>query len=109
MLTLASTALAGGGTQTGEHPAILMAGSGARLTYAELELRSNQVGDLLRSYGLHRGDVIAILMENHLRFLEVAWGAQRSGLYYTAINWHLVPDEISYIVNDCGARVLVTS
>src|SRR5260370_40130899 len=46
-------------------------------------------------------------MENHLRYLEVTWAAQRSGLYYTAINWHLNPDEIAYVIGDSGARVLI--
>jgi fatty-acyl-CoA synthase len=35
--------------------------------------------------------------------------AQRSGLYYTAINSHLTADEVAYIVNDCGAELLVSS
>jgi acyl-CoA synthetase (AMP-forming)/AMP-acid ligase II len=48
-------------------------------------------------------------MENRPEFLEVAWAAQRSGLYYAAINWHLSAGEVEYILGDCGARVLVTS
>ena len=48
-------------------------------------------------------------MENNLRYLEVAWAAQRSGLYYTAVNSHLRPGEIQYILDDCGARCLVAS
>jgi long-chain acyl-CoA synthetase len=86
-----------------------MAGTGESMTYAELTERSNQVGQLLRARGLRRGDVIALLMENHVRFLEIAWGAQRAGLYYTAVNWHLAPEEIAYIVGDCGAKVLFVS
>ena len=48
-------------------------------------------------------------MENRPEFVEVAWAAQRSGLYYTAINWHLSAEEVEYILGDCGAGVLVTS
>ena len=48
-------------------------------------------------------------MDNHVRFLEVAWAAQRSGLYYTAINSHLRSAEVQYILDDCGATALVTS
>ena len=33
----------------------------------------------------------------------------RSGLYITAVNWHLTPDEVAYIVNDSGATVLIAS
>ena len=48
-------------------------------------------------------------MENNLHFLEVAWAAQRSGLYYTAVNSHLRRNEVQYILDDCGASALVTS
>jgi len=95
-----------------EHPdaaAIIMGSSGEVVTYAQLDERSNRFARLLAARGLRPGDRIAILMENNPRYLEVAWGAQRSGLYYTAINRHLRPGEVQYIVSDCGASVLVTS
>ena len=33
----------------------------------------------------------------------------RSGLYITAVNWHLKPDEVAYIVSDSGAKALIVS
>ena len=42
-------------------------------------------------------------------FLEVLWAAQRSGLHYTAINRHLRPAEVQYVLDDCGATALVSS
>jgi long-chain acyl-CoA synthetase len=86
-----------------------MAGSGACLTFRELEDASNRGAHLFRSVGLKAGDHIALMMENSLRFLEICWSAQRCGLYYTAISTHLTQDEIAYIVADCGAKVFVTS
>jgi len=65
------------------HPdraAYIMGSSGETVTYGQLEARSNQGAHLFRSLGLKAGDVIAILMENHPRFFEVAWAAQRAGL-----------------------------
>jgi acyl-CoA synthetase (AMP-forming)/AMP-acid ligase II len=90
-------------------PAVIMAGSGASLSYAELERQSNQVAHLFRSRGLKPGDHIAILMENRLELFPVVWAAQRCGLLYTPVNWHLSADEAAYIVTDCGARLLVAS
>jgi fatty-acyl-CoA synthase len=90
-------------------PAIVMAGSGETVTYGELEARSNRFAHLLRSRGLGTGDHVAILMENNRAYLEVAWAAQRAGLYYTAINSHLRTGEVQYILDDCGARALVAS
>jgi acyl-CoA synthetase (AMP-forming)/AMP-acid ligase II len=86
-----------------------MAGSGKAISYRELDARSNQGAHLFRSLGLGPGDHIALLMENRLEFMEICWAAQRSGLYYTTISRYLTQDEIAYIVNDCGARVVVTS
>lgn len=94
------------------HPdkvAYRMAGSGATLTYGELDRRSNQGAQLFRSCGLKPGDHVALLLENGLPFLEIAWAAQRSGLFYTAISRHLTAGEIAYILGDCGARLFVTS
>ena len=39
----------------------------------------------------------------------MAFGLQRSGLYYTMVNTHLAAEEAAYIVDDCGARTLITS
>jgi acyl-CoA synthetase (AMP-forming)/AMP-acid ligase II len=89
--------------------AYIMAETGYSVTFGELEARANQAAHLFRSLGLRRGDHIAILLENHPRFFQIAWAAQRSGLYYTAISWRLQPDEVEYIVNNCEARVFITS
>ncbi|HZQ30404.1 MAG TPA: AMP-binding protein, partial [Mycobacterium sp.] len=91
---------------TPDKPAIVMGGSGEVVTYRELEERSTKVARALRSRGTRVGDHIAILMENCPAFLEVAWAAQRSGLYYTAINRHLRAGEVQYVLDDCGATAL---
>ena len=89
--------------------AYVMADSGQIVTYGELEAASNQAAQLFSSIGLKRGDHIALLLENHPRFFQVCWAAQRSGLYYTPISWRLQPDEVEYIVNNCEAKVFITS
>jgi fatty-acyl-CoA synthase len=92
-----------------DHPAVIMAGSGDRLTYAELDERSARLANALREAGLSRGDTVALLTDNSLRAYEVYWAAVRSGLYVTAVNRHLVPAEVAYIVADSGARALIVS
>lgn len=92
-----------------EKPAYIMADSGETVTYQQLNDASNQGAHLFRELGLNPGDGIAILMENHPRFLQICWAAQRAGLYYTAISHRLTANEAAYIVNDCGARILITS
>lgn len=95
--------------QTPDRPAIVMGSSGEVVTYRQLEDRSTKFARALRSRGVLAGGHIAILMENSRSFLEVAWAAQRSGLYYTAVNSHLRAGEVQYVLDDCGASVLVAS
>jgi len=94
---------------TPDKPAYIMAASGEAVTYRALDDGSNRCARLFRALGLAPGDGIAILMENHPRLYEIVWGAQRSGLYYTAMSTRLTLGEAEYIVNDCDAKVLVTS
>src|SRR6267154_3577523 len=92
-----------------DRPAFIMATSGEIVTYRDLDRRSCQAAQLFRALGLKAGDHIAIQMENNRHFMEIAWGAQRAGLIYTAISSHLKCAEASCIVDDCLARVLITS
>ncbi len=91
-----------------DRPAVITS-SGHTVTFAELEARSCQLAQALHAHGLRSGDHVAVLLPNDHRTHEVVWGLQRSGLYYTLVNTHLAPEEAAYIVNDCGARVLITS
>ena len=100
------------GTYAAQAPdriAAVMAGTGETISYGELERRSAQLAHILRDVGLRPGDTVALLTENSLRALEVYWAALRSGLYITAVNYRLKPDEVAYIVNDSGAAALIVS
>ena len=92
-----------------DKPAYIMAATGETITYGALDGASNRCAHLFRARGLGVGDGIAIMLENHPRYFDAVWGAQRSGLYYTAMSTRLTPGEVEYIVNDCDARVLITS
>ncbi|GIH48841.1 Acyl-CoA synthetase (AMP-forming)/AMP-acid ligase II [Microbispora rosea] len=94
---------------TPDKPAVIMAGSGRVVTFRELDEESNRLAHLLRAAGLKPGDHIAFMLENHPLFLVIAWAAHRSGLYYTAISSRLQADELAYIVDNCGARVFISS
>ena len=89
-----------------ERLAVIMANSGQCITYREIDAASNKVAHLLRDLGLKRGDGIALLMQNNIHFLEICWGAQRSGLYFTPISWRSKHDELVYILRNSGARTL---
>ena len=92
-----------------DKPAIVMATSGAVTTFADYESSANQVAHMLRDTGLRRGDHIAIFMDNGPDMLICEAVAGRTGLYYTCVNSYLSAEEVAYIVNDCQARVVVSS
>ncbi|WP_043727297.1 acyl-CoA synthetase [Nocardia asiatica] len=92
-----------------EKPAVVLAESGEVLTYRELEDNSVRLARHLHDAGLRKGDHVALLSGNDPKVYEAYWAALRTGLYITAVNRHLSPSEISYIVNDCGARALIMS
>ena len=92
-----------------DRPAAVLFDTGEILTYGRLEEDSVRLAHVLYDAGLRPGDVIALLTDNDLRTFEVFWAAMRSGLYITAVNHHLSPAEVAYIVNDSGARALIAS
>lgn len=79
-----------------------------QLSYAELEALANRLADLFRSIGLHRGDHIASLLGNRPDAVAVAWGAYRCGLYLTPMATTLMPGELTYLVENCDAKLIVT-
>ena len=89
--------------------ALILAESGRIITYAELEARANRAAHLYRSVGLAIGGSVAVLLDNHERYLEFMWAAQRSGLYGVCLSSRLTAAEIGYIVQDSGATAIVTS
>jgi len=94
---------------TPDKVATIMAQSGETITYGELNDRSIRLSNALRSHGLVKGDVVALFMENNLRYHEVYWATVRSGMYLCAVNKHLTADEAAYIINDSEAKAVVTS
>ena len=94
---------------TPDKPALIIAETGQTTTYAELEDRSLRLAHVFADAGLVTGDVVALISDNAPEAYEVYWAALRSGLYVTAVNHHLSPDEAAYIVNDCGAKAMVVS
>jgi len=92
-----------------DHPAIVMAPSGDVVTFGDYEATANRVAHMLRDSGLEKRDHMAIFMENHPAVLMTEAGAERSGVLFTPINSYLSAEEAAYIVNDCQARVVVSS
>ncbi len=75
-------------------------------TFAELGDRVNRLVHAMRSQGLEAGDVIALMCGNRREAFEVTIAAMHSSLVVVPVNWHWVADELTYVVNDSGAKAL---
>jgi long-chain acyl-CoA synthetase len=92
-----------------DQPAIIMAGSGQTVTFAEMDAAANRYAQFLRSRGIGPGGVVGLWLENRPEYLEIAWGNQRAGTTLVPISTHLTPDEVAYILQDSGATLIISS
>jgi long-chain acyl-CoA synthetase len=92
-----------------DKPAVIIHPAGNVVTFGELEARANRLAHYFRLAGLVEGDSVAVLMENNEHLHAVMWAARRSGLYYAPINTHLTPAEAAYIVDNSGAKAVISS
>jgi long-chain acyl-CoA synthetase len=90
-------------------PAIICEPGGEVVTYAQFESRANRLAHLLRDSGLKSGDHVAVCLGNDPRFFEFCAAAERSGLYYTCISAQAKLEEFAYVLDNCDARVLLSS
>jgi fatty-acyl-CoA synthase len=95
--------------ETPSRPAFVMGTTGDVISYSELDTRSRKLARYLNKKGIVPGDHLAIMMNNNEDYFVVCWAAQRLGLIYTPINWHLAASEVAYIVQNCEATLLVVS
>lgn len=94
---------------TPDKVAVIDADSGAVMTYAELDIRSNQVAHFFRAQGLGQGERVAFLVDNTPDYFPLAWGAQRAGLLFVCLSTKLTAPEIDFILGDSAARLLIAS
>lgn len=78
-----------------------------RLTWNEVERRSDGLARGLAELGVQRGDRVAVLMLNCHRYLELYFACARMGAVIVPLNIRLAPPEIVFILNDSEAKILV--
>jgi fatty-acyl-CoA synthase len=76
--------------------------------YAEIRCRALKVAQRLERDGIKLGDRVATLAWNTWRHLEAWYGILGIGAIYHTVNPRLFPDQIVWIVNHAGDRILFT-
>ncbi|WP_370248229.1 AMP-binding protein [Nocardioides sp.] len=76
------------------------------LTYRELGELAERQAAKLDELGIGVGERVAVVSHNSARLLTSFFGVAGSGRVLVPVNFRLRPDEVSYIVEHSGARVL---
>jgi fatty-acyl-CoA synthase len=81
---------------------------GDEISYAEMEQRVGLLAGMLAgSLGVKQGDRVAHLGYNSPELLELLFACARIGALLVPLNWRLTPAEHTWILEHCGAMVLV--
>jgi acyl-CoA synthetase (AMP-forming)/AMP-acid ligase II len=76
-------------------------------TWAQWNDRVRRLAGALKKFGVERGDVVAFLDKNHPACVELTLAAASLGAANAIINFRLAADELDYVLNDSGAKVLI--
>jgi long-chain acyl-CoA synthetase len=79
------------------------------ITFNDILAQSRWVAsELISARGIAPGDRVGIWLKNCPEFVSVLCGILQAGAVVVPINNFLKPDEVAYILKDCGARVLIS-
>ncbi|HKA92393.1 MAG TPA: AMP-binding protein, partial [Acidimicrobiia bacterium] len=82
-------------------------GRDVRLTYADLDERTNRLANALSDGGVGTGDRILWLGQNSFRVLETLAAAAKLGAMFCPANWRQSVDELAFVIDDIDPRVVV--
>jgi long-chain acyl-CoA synthetase len=87
--------------------AIALSMDGRDVTFGELDRRSSQVAQALRSAGVKRGERVAFIDKNGIEWFEVTFALAKLGAVNVSVNWRLAPAEMAQIIDNAQAQVVI--
>jgi amino acid adenylation domain-containing protein len=79
------------------------------ITYIELEKESNKLANCISATGIKRGDRVGIHLNRSIESVAGALGILKAGATYVPIDPMCPKSRLSYIINKCGVKYLLTS
>ena len=79
------------------------------LTYRELEERSNRLARHLRSLGVGPGELVGVVVERSVAMVVALLGVLKAGAAYLPLDPAFPAERLAFMVEDAGARVVLTS
>ncbi|WP_257126332.1 non-ribosomal peptide synthetase [Paenibacillus polymyxa] len=78
------------------------------LTYRELNERVNRLARTLRSHGISKGRLVAIMAERSIEMVVGMLAAHKAGAAYVPIDPEYPEERIRFLIEDSGAQVMLT-
>ncbi len=78
-----------------------------KVTYKQLDIRSNQFAHGFKDFGIQKGDKVAIMMQNHPDYLYTWFGLAKLGAVEVPINTAYKGDSLKHIINNSDSKLLV--
>jgi acyl-CoA synthetase (AMP-forming)/AMP-acid ligase II len=82
-------------------------GRDVRLTYPELDDRTNRLANALAAAGVGHGDRILWVGQNSFRVLETLAAAAKLGAMFCPANWRQSADELAFVLGDADPKVVI--
>jgi len=79
-----------------------------KITYSELNRKSNQLARVLRDRGVKLDDLVGVMLSNSLELLIGVLAVLKAGAAYLPLDLELPEKRIEYIINDSQIKMLVT-
>ncbi len=92
---------------TPEREAYVDGDTGLRLSFAELDERSNRTASAFLDAGIEKEERVALLLMNSAEFMEAYFALGKIGAVVVPLNWRLVADELEFILKDSGTTRLI--
>lgn len=80
-----------------------------RLSYGDIERRSNQFAHALIAAGVQRGDRVAIYLENSPEAVLAVFAILKAGAVFLVVNPTTKADKLGYVLGNCRASAIVTT
>ena len=88
------------------HTAVVF--EGQRFTHLEFNARINRLANALRVLGLHRGDKVAVVLDNSLELLETYQAVAKTGMVVVPLSPLLRGEGLVTLVNDADSAAVIT-
>lgn len=79
-----------------------------RLTYREIDARSNALAHTLIRSGVQRGDRVMVFADNTAETAIAFWAVLKANAIVSVVNPLTKADKLAYVLNDCRAAALIS-